>query len=170
MNSMSITAKRTISGQALIENVLIIPVIVIIIVMIFWYARLLLTRQQLIMAARYGTDLIAYSKMDEEQVRNEVRNYLCSEQGRVRRLDPDKFKDDSIGIGINRYNRVSVINAYKPLTYSPSYVEVYYEFDAPKLFSAWNEYFGSNEIAAKLRVAARSEVLAGTGCKGDDNN
>ena len=155
-------------GQALVENILIVPLIVVIIVMIFWFARLLLTKQQLIMAARYGTDLIAYSTMDEDGVRREVKDYLCGEDAEGRRLDPSKLSDKNIKVNIERCEKVTVTNVFKPMSFTPSTVEIYYDFETPKLFSAWSGYIGGDGLAAKLRISARSEVLAGTGCEGDN--
>jgi hypothetical protein len=159
------------SGQALIENILIIPILVVIIVMLFWFAQIMLTKQQLIMAARYGTDLIVYTNMNKEKIRNEIRDYLCGNNVEGSKLDPLKWRDENIDVQIQR-------EALDPLggiqyggngfdKYS-SYVNVSYQFEAPRLFSAWDSYKGGGNIINKLRIGARSEVLAGAGCQGND--
>jgi hypothetical protein len=163
------------SGQALVENVLIIPILVIIVVMIFWFAEILLTKQQLVMAARYGTDLIVYSNLNEGQIRGEIRDYLCAKNAFGRRLDPRKLTDDNIKVDLHeKFKKFDVFDLPKlrdafafPLDHT-CYVEIYYPFDTPKLFSAWDKYIGGGNIIKKLRIGARSEVLAGTGCQGDD--
>ena len=162
------------SGQALVENILIIPILVVTIVMLFWFADLMLTKQQLVMAARYGTDLISYSNMNQSQVRNEIRDYLCGKDVQGRRLDPAKLKDDNINVHFpdkkfstsNPCAYLTLIDQFTNTLGNTSYVEVYYDFDTPKLFSAWSSYIGGDKILKKLRIGARSEVLAGTGCKG----
>lgn len=159
------------SGQALVENVLIIPIIVVIVVMLFWFAEIMLTKQQLVMATRYGTDLILYSNMSKDQIKAEITDYLCGINAAGRRLDPSKLviKDD--GIIINKPDQCNPINMWNSIDYSPSAascVEIYYKFDSPKLFSAWDSYIGGGNIIKKLRIGARSEVLAGTGCQGEN--
>jgi hypothetical protein len=48
-----------------------------------------------------------------------------------------------------------------------SYVEIYYKFDVPGIFNAMGEYLpGPAKMPSVITVSARSEVLAGTGCKG----
>ena len=167
MKSNNVSKLSTNSGQALVENVLIIPILVVIIVMIFWFARLMLTKQQLVMAARYGTDLIAYSNMDKNQIKQEIKDYLCGEDVVGRRLDTAKLILRDENIVINKCDKVDSFNMWKPMDYSPSSIEIYYEYETPKLFSAWSSYIGGDNIIKKLRIGARSEVLAGTGCKGD---
>jgi len=165
------------SGQALIENVLIIPILVIIIVMLFWFADLMLTKQQLVMAARYGTDLILYSNMNQSQIRNEIRDYLCGKDVPGRKLNSAKLKDENIDVNMdgkysmpefpwNKYKQLG--NSFLNPLNSTCYVEIHYPFDTPKLFFTWSNYIGGGNIIKKLNIGARSEVLAGTGCQGDN--
>ncbi|MCX5781625.1 MAG: hypothetical protein NT145_02820 [Elusimicrobia bacterium] len=158
------------NGQALIENILLIPIIVVVIVMIFWFAQILLTRQQLLMGARYGSDLILYTRMNETEIRSEVIDYLCGKENEGRVLDKKILENNNIEIRINR----DALNPLQQIYYGgngiekySSYVKVAYDFDTPKLFSAWSRYIGGGGIIKKLKIGARSEVLAGTGCKGD---
>ena len=139
--------------------------------MLFWFAEIMLTKQQLIMAARYGTDLIVYTNMNEGQIRNEIRDYLCGNNVEGRKLDPLKLKDENIDVNIQR----QALDPFGGIQYGgngfdkySSHVNVYYPFDTPKLFSAWDSYIGGGNIIKKLRIGARSEVLAGTGCQGEN--
>ena len=160
---------RNDSGQALVENVLVIPILVVIIVMLFWFAEIMLTKQQLVMAARYGTDLMLYSNMSKDQIKAEITDYLCGKNVEGRRLDPSKLVIKDEGVVINKCPKVNSFNAVqRGMDLTTSHVEIYYQFDTPKLFSAWSKYIGGADIIKKLRIGARSEVLAGTGCQGDN--
>ena len=157
------------SGQALVENVLVIPIIVVIIVMLFWFAEIMLTKQQLVMAARYGTDLMAYSNLSKEQIRNEIRDYLCGSHVEGRRLNPAKLKVEDIDVKRQALDPLGGIKyGGDGFDKYSSHVQLYYEFDAPPLFYSFAKYFGGSNMARKLRIGARSEVLAGTGCQGDN--
>ena len=64
-------------GQALVEAALIAPLIVFFLFTVIWFGRVMLTWQQLAGAARYGTDLIAYTPYTEKNIEDDIRNYLC---------------------------------------------------------------------------------------------
>ena len=153
-------------GQTLIETILVVPVLLIIVFMIFWFARILLTRQQIQMAARYGTDLMVYTNMNEDQIKREIKDYLCTSKEGGRLLERDKIK---INLKIDRFPEIRIDNAMDVLTqfFAPldhtSYAEIGYTIATPKLFSAWDDYLGHTKINDSLTVSARSEVLAGTG-------
>ncbi|MCB4790407.1 MAG: pilus assembly protein [Elusimicrobia bacterium] len=160
---------KSIKGQALIENVLLLPVLIVIIFMITFFSRLVLTKQQLTVAARLGSDLIAYTEMDEEGIKNEIIDYLCGKDVLGRKLDKDKLK---IKVNIDRFPKLDISNVnklfeildnfYNPCDHTSS-VEIQYEFYTPKIFSAWDTYIPGKKLADKICVSARSEVLAGTG-------
>ena len=80
--------KKNKKAQALIEVVLILPMLCILMSMITWFTRLVLTRQMLLTAARYGTDMIYYTEMTEEEIRQEIKNYLTDKKIEGRRLNP----------------------------------------------------------------------------------
>jgi competence protein ComGC len=153
-------------GQTLIETILVVPVLLIIVFMIFWFARILLTRQQIQMAARYGTDLMVYTNMNEEQIKREIKDYLCTSKEGGRLLERDKIK---INLKIDRFPEIRIDNAMDVLTqfFAPldhtSFAEIGYTIATPRIFSAWDGYLGHTNIADSLTVSARSEVLAGTG-------
>lgn len=156
-------------GQSLVENILFLPILCIMISLIVWFSRLLITRQQLLTAARYGTDMIVFTKMDEGEIRQEIKNYLSDKNIEGRRLNPEKLPDDKIKVDIYRYPKTTVINASAPVNFTASSVEVYYEFGMPTLFSAWSNYISGSQLPEKIYMSGRSEVLAGTGCKGDSH-
>ncbi len=156
-------------GQALVENVLLIPIVTIVIVMLFWFGCIVLTKQQLVMAARYGTDLILYTNLTKDQIKAEIQDYLCGKDVQGRKLDASKLVLTNDNIVINKCAKVNSFNAVqRGMDLTTSYVQIYYQFETPALFSAWNSYIGGSNIIKKLRIGARSEVLAGTGCQGDN--
>jgi hypothetical protein len=169
---------RTRRGQALIESVLVIPLLLIIFTAIFWFSRVVLTRQQLLTAARYGTDMIAYTDMNEDQIRREIRTYLCDPGTEGRTLDSSQLPDKNIRIVIDRYMLPEMgfynLSGYAklarmldeiavPLKHTSS-VEIYYSIPLPRMFSLWGEYLPGAEAPRSITLSARSEVLAGTGC------
>ena len=172
-------------AQALLETLLIIPVFMVLLVGLFWFSRVLLTKQQLIIAARYGTDLIASTTLSEQQIKNEIRNYLSDKNIEGRKLDPNKLGDENIVVKINNFalpefdgfediiNPVKMgqlLNSYTrlikmPASYSSelSSVEIFYEFSVPKIFSPGIGF------AKTITLTGRSEVLAGTGCASNNH-
>jgi len=153
-------------AQALIEVVLILPMLCILMSMITWFTRLVLTRQMLLTAARYGTDMIYYTDMNEDQIRQEIRNYLTDKKIEGRKLNSEKLPDDHIKIHIYRYPTVTPFNVWQPINFETSWVEIYYEFGVPSIFTAFSRYIGNaGDLPDKIVISARSEVLAGTGAK-----
>lgn len=168
---MKIFAQRS-RGQALVESVLIIPVIVILISGIFFFARVLLTKQQLVVAARYGTDMISYTKMGESDIQEELTEYLCGKDVKGRRLAPDRLRftiHKDIFPVIDTIDKLDQLRKIKNLFCQPldhtSYVEIYYEFRVPMLLSAWERFIPGKPLPDTLTIGARSEVLAGTGSR-----
>ncbi|OGS23303.1 MAG: hypothetical protein A2252_09485 [Elusimicrobia bacterium RIFOXYA2_FULL_39_19] len=126
-------------GQAMVEFTLFIPIIIMLIFSITFYSRLLITQQQLIIAARMGTDLIRHVNLNENEVKSEIKKY---------------FEENS-GIDVSKLEiKVCIKGATPPPDFNPpaSYVEVGYKFNIP-------EMFGGKEIM----VSGRSEVLNDTG-------
>lgn len=166
---------RDRKAQALVESIFIMPILFMVIIAIVWFSRILITRQQLLMAARYGTDLVAYTTLNEKEIRQEIRNYLTHRMIKGRKLDPGKLPDNSIVIKIDSFElpEYTAADYFVPLLFEykmkevaekllrpdlhTSYVELYYDFEVPRLFST----LGRETIT----VTARSEVLAGTGCR-----
>lgn len=161
------------TGQAMVEMVVLFPILIIFASMITWWGRLTITKQQLLSAARYGTDLIYYTSdtshpFNEEEVKEDIINYLTDKQTKGRRLNPDKL---TIKVKINRPDKVNSFNAMTPinpftLADEASFVEVYYKFSMPTIFKAFSQFLGSANLPDEITISARSAVLAGTGAKG----
>ncbi|OGS23932.1 MAG: hypothetical protein A2297_06600 [Elusimicrobia bacterium RIFOXYB2_FULL_48_7] len=128
------------NGQALVEFALLLPALIMILISICWYSRVLITRQQLVIAARYGTDLIRHMNMNEAEVSDEIKNYF--KFANVRKLDTNRLAI-----------KVKISPATPPPDMNPpaSWVEVNYKFYLPAMF-------GGKEFW----VSGRSEVLNDT--------
>ena len=63
-------------GQAFTEAVFILPIIFVMIVSVFWFGKICLTWQQLVSAARYGTDMIANTPLNQKEIKKDIENYL----------------------------------------------------------------------------------------------
>lgn len=132
---------------------MLLPLVLLMLSSLFWFARVLLTRQMLATAARYGTDMILYTKLNEGQVRRELRNYLCDAGLAGRRLDSGKLPDENLKVRIKSFDPApgGLLFPEKQL----SSVEITYEFPLPRVFGG----------GKPLKLYGRSFVLAGTGCK-----
>ncbi|MCX5777872.1 MAG: hypothetical protein NTU66_01420 [Elusimicrobia bacterium] len=159
------------SGQALVESIFLIPIIVLIIISLSWFSRVLITRQQLVIAARYGTDMIVSTNLNEGQIRQEIRNFLSHRLLQSRQLDEKKLPDENIVVKINdfpyiHFNLATAVmrpqDLFKMLSRmanplsATSTVDIKYEYDIPPVFRALTHQ--------RIFVSARSEVLSGTGC------
>lgn len=80
------------NGQALVEAALTAPLIVFFLFTIIWFGGIMLTWQQITGAARYGTDMIAYTPYDKRYIENEIKNYLCSNLTIGRVLDRNQLE------------------------------------------------------------------------------
>jgi Flp pilus assembly protein TadG len=160
-------------GQSLVEASLIAPLIVFFLFTIIWFACVMLTWQQISTAARYGTDLIAYTSFNVAYIKNDIKDYLCNTKTVGRTLDPEKL---DIKIEINDYesvkydfdikdissittlNPVNVLNTFKGLIPSlnqKSFVEITYSYKIPIILKIIGE--------KNIKIKARSEVLSGSG-------
>jgi hypothetical protein len=155
--------KLNSKGQTLVESIIMIPTLCITIFIIFWFLRVFLTQQQILMAARYGTDMIFYTDMKEEEIKKEIIDYLCSKDSKNRILDEEKLKID---IKINRLAELDGLEKIisfmsneflKPWDYTSS-VDISYKFSLPRILK---------KELDELSLKAHSEVLVGTGAKLD---
>jgi hypothetical protein len=161
------------AGQALVEAALIAPLIVFFLFGIIWFAGVVLTWQQLVGAARYGTDLLVYTPLGDTAIKRDITNYLCNKKTAGRILDSNKldikivFKD---AVPINytlSFENIfsseffSKINTIKDLFPVPetSYIEIRYKYKAPRLLRLVS---GREDFWLKTR----SEVLTGDGSAG----
>jgi hypothetical protein len=156
-------------GQALIEIILLLPLLVIIMSMITWYTRVLLTKQMLLTSARYGTDMMYYSRKNEfgaDKVEHWIKIYLSDSGIEGRRLVESKIKvkvtDKRPDGVVTAFNAGQPINPFG-LHNEASVVEVAYELSMPTIFTAFSAYIpNAGELPNSITVAARSAVLAGT--------
>lgn len=162
---------RSRSGQALAESVFLIPVIGLLVISIAWFSRVVITRQQLVAAARYGSDLIVTTNLTKEQIHAEIKSFLSHRMILGRRLDPENLPDDAIVITIKDFPRIRYDlstalvkpgNVFRALARmvdpvaDASSVEITYAYEVPPVFRAFSR--------RSILVTARSEVLSGTGC------
>lgn len=156
-------------GQALVEIILLLPLLIIIMSMITWYTRVLMTKQMLLTAARYGTDMMYYTRKDEfdaDKVKHWIKAYLSAGGIEGRRLVESKIKikvtDKRPDEVVTPANALFPINPFN-LHNEASVVEVAYELSMPTIFTAFSSYIpNAGELPNTITVAARSAVLAGT--------
>ncbi|MFH1367821.1 MAG: TadE family protein [Elusimicrobiota bacterium] len=164
------------------EIVLVIPLFILIISFTLWFARVLITKQQLVTAARYGTDMILYTTLNEKQIKKEIRNYLSDTNIEGRKLDPAGLPDENIAVKIEGFVLPDFSSPYDLLDPGKlgrlldagnllafperhtSWVEIHYEFRTPRVVSNFSRYFSGGFLPESITISGRSEVLAGTGC------
>jgi len=155
---------NNINGQALTETVILLPALALLFCFIVSMSDFVITHQQLLAAARYGTDLVVHSNFSEEQVKEELTNYLTGQSNKGRCLSQENL---SFNIKINSFpiiNQWSTEGNYfnlikdliaDPMKYNAS-VEIKYKLQIfPWIAKITGDQF--------LYVTARSEVLDGTG-------
>ncbi len=64
-------------GQALVETIIIWPILLLLIVGIVQFAQISIAQQRMLMAARQGVWLLSRGQTDEDSIRNEVVNLLA---------------------------------------------------------------------------------------------
>ncbi len=163
-------------GQALTELALIAPVLILLVISVVWFARVILTWQQLVSAARYGTDMIADTRLSEREIKKDILNYLTHHWIEGRRLDKNKIKQ--INIDIKDYPQIT-FNAFElakaaidvddivkgivaPASQASS-VSINYEYDIPG-------FLASFAYDKKINLKVKSSVLSGTGCSNKIHN
>ncbi len=146
-------------GQAIVEMVLLLLVVALISVLIIWFGFAYSIKHMLLTAARYGTDMIAYtdqSATPASRVKEMVTHYLTHQWIVGLRLNPDRL---TINVEDNRYPRIThFCAAWRPINFQRSSVEVSFRFDTPRMFTV----FGAN-VPPHITITERSEVIAGTG-------
>jgi hypothetical protein len=161
-------------GQALVEAAITAPLIVFFLLTVIWFCGVMLTWQQITGAARYGTDMIAYTPYTKQEIEKGIKDYLChgNEIGRV--LDRDKLEvkieiydaaeiDFTLSfeniIDKNPLNIIKTLESFWNDFIAPkkSYVEITYNYKVPRILQFYQE---------EIKIKARSEVLAGSGSPG----
>lgn len=155
---------RNNQGQAFLEGVFILPVIIVLIFSVIWFARVLLTWQQLILATRYGTDMIANTTLNREDIKKDIENYLSHRMIEGRKLDKERIKEIKVDIKDYTINDVNILDTSEIFTaakglFVPSVemssVSITYCYDMPKIL----KFAGKDEFEIKTNLS----VLAGTG-------
>lgn len=157
-------------GQALTELALIAPVLILFVIAVIWFARVVITRQQLVSASRYGTDMIANTALSPKEIKEDIQNYLTHHWIQGRKLDKNKIKE--INIDIKDYPKISLNIADLPNSLANigqivkgfvlpskdlSSVTIKYEYDVPALLALTG--------CKKLDLIVKSDILSGTGCQ-----
>lgn len=158
------------TGNAFVEAVFILPLMVVMIVSVIWFARVLLTWQQLVSAARYGTDLIANTSINAKDIKKDIENYLTHRMIDGRRLDINSIKE--IKVEIKDYPKIDIdvkdvskifndINGLLKGLFVPdadvSTVKIVYSYNLPLIM----RFTGLNTFD----ITVKSSVLSGSGCK-----
>ncbi|MCL2334642.1 MAG: pilus assembly protein [Endomicrobia bacterium] len=173
-------------GQALVEAALTAPLIVFFLFTIIWFGRIMLTWQQLVSAARYGTDLIAYTPYNEEEIRADVMNYLCSDKTIGRTLSSSTVSIDELHI--SRFDTIDFtlfdfgdMNSFNPMEIlkkaevtakffkdsvvpDKSFIKISYKYRVPPILRS----VSGNTLGEYFEIRVKSEILAGTGSPGEN--
>ena len=99
-------------GSALLETMIFMPVFLTLVFSILWHAKILIIRQKLVIASRYGTDLIIKGSKNMNGIRNEIEKFL-------------KMKNLNVKIKISKPVPAPAFNP------PSSYVEIYCKIDSP---------------------------------------
>jgi len=130
--------KKNEKGQALVESVLIVPVLATLVGGIMLFSIIFIAKCRLLMGARYGAWLIVHGNYDRQRVEDEVKDFLASGKPSLRR---DKI----------------TVEVYVRRSFSPSEVIVKYEVGIPRAFHS----FLPKEIPLKEKcvVLAHSRIF-----------
>lgn len=130
--------KRNEKGQALVESVLIVPVLAMLVGGIMLFSMIFIAKCRMLMAARYGAWLIVHGNYDRPTVETEVKDFLADEKPSLRR--------DRISVEVN-----------KGELFSLSEVIVNYRVGVPRAFHSFlpNEIF----LKEKCAVLAHSRIF-----------
>ena len=130
--------KKNEKGQAIVESVLIVPVLATLVGGIMLFSIIFIAKCRLLMGARYGAWLIVHGNYDRQRVEDEVKDFLASGKPSLRR---DKI----------------TVEVYVRRSFSPSEVIVKYEVGIPRAFHS----FLPKEIPLKEKcvVLAHSRIF-----------
>ncbi|MDR3049256.1 MAG: pilus assembly protein [Elusimicrobiota bacterium] len=161
-------------GQAMVEAALTAPIIAFFLFTIIWFGEVFLSWQQIVTAARYGTDLIGNTPFSKEYIEKDIQDYLCNENNIGRILDPERLKITieikdfpklDYTVSLSEINKLfqSITNSVQSMSAiftgnNNSFVEITYKYKYPSIL----------KLAGKdtFELRARSEILSGTGSAG----
>ena len=112
---MLIRFKKNEKGQALVESVLIVPILAMLVGGIMLFSVIFIAKCRMLMGARYGAWLIVHANYDKSRVETEVKDFLADGRPSLRR------------------DRISV-EAHPRRFFSPSEVIVKYKVGVPRAF------------------------------------
>jgi len=115
---MLIRFKKNEKGQALVESVLIVPILAMLVGGIMLFSIIFISQCRLLMAARYGVWLIVHANYSAPKVAVEVKDFLANGKPSLRR------------------DRISVEVHVRAL-FSPSEVIVKYKVGVPRAFHSF---------------------------------
>lgn len=156
-------------GQAFTEAVFILPVICTLVVCIFWFGKICLTWQQLVSAARYGTDMVANTPLSQQEIKKDIENYLTHHFIKGRLLNKSKLKEITVEINdapitkfdisdfVNIFSDIgNLLNNISTISIKPSIVTITYSYDIPKILQ-----LNGNKT---FDLTVESKILSGSGC------
>jgi hypothetical protein len=156
-------------GQAFTEAVFILPIVFIMIVAVFWFGKICLTWQQLVSAARYGTDMIANTPLNQKEIKKDIENYLTHHFIKGRLLDKKQLKEIIVEINdapVTKFDISDFFNIFSDtgnllksvtnFSIKPSTVRIVYSYPLPKIF----------QLSGKenFDLIVEEKVLSGSGC------
>lgn len=115
---MLIRFKKNEKGQALVESVLIVPILAMLVGGIMLFSMIFIARCRMLMGARYGALLIVHANYGEGRVETEVKDFLANGKPSLRE------------------DRISVEVHVRTLL-SPSEVIVKYKVGVPRAFHSF---------------------------------
>ncbi|MBA7527470.1 hypothetical protein ES705_19646 [subsurface metagenome] len=135
---MFIRVKKGEKGQALVESVLIVPILAMLVGGIMLFSMIFIAKCRMLMGARYGAWLIVHGNYDRPTVETEVKDFLADGKPSLRR--------DRISVEVN-----------KGTLFSLSKVTVNYRVGVPRAFHSFlpNEIF----LKEKCAVLAHSRIF-----------
>ncbi|OQA92287.1 MAG: hypothetical protein BWY26_00352 [Elusimicrobia bacterium ADurb.Bin231] len=166
-------------GQAMVEQVVMLPLLVIAINLIVWMGRIQITRVFLQQGARWGTDLMQYRNWgmggcSTEKVKSAVRGFFYGVNGSKigRKLDSSKIKikvvdgnGNEINGAVGEYetmdNMIKATMSMGGVDRSIYCVEIWYPIGIPTIFKVFQEIMpGGGDLPDKLWVSARSAIIS----------
>jgi len=129
---MLIRFKKNEKGQALVESVLIVPVLATLVGGIMLFSIIFIAKCRLLMGARYGAWLIVHGNYDRARVEAEVKDFLANGKPSLR---SDRIRTE----------------VHIRTSFSPSKVIVRYEVGVPRAFHSF--------LPDKIHLEERCVVL-----------
>lgn len=103
-------------GQALVETLLVLPLFILFLLGITFFARIFICWIILTQTARHGVFLIVYANYNENQVKEEIVNYLNKEKHLLAGI---KKENINVDLGIKFHG--------------PAWVKIDYQLEIPQL-------------------------------------